>query len=237
MTTLDGLLAVQERDTEIDQLRHRRATLPTRASLADLESAGAALASRLAQVSAERGDIEDRRAELEKDVSALEQRLKDLDRRMRSGEVTATRELTAMVEQSDSLKRRRTGLEDEELELMVALEPLDEELADVGRRGNELSQQIEGLRVDLSQAEAELDRELTAATEDRELAASGLPDNLMATYERLRQRLGGVGAARLVGSSCSGCHLVLSATEVDRIRRESPDALILCEQCGRILVR
>jgi predicted nucleic acid-binding Zn-ribbon protein len=237
MTTLDGLLAVQERDTEIDQLRHRRATLPARTTLADLENAGVALASRLAEVSAERGDFEDRRAELEKEVSELEQRLKDLDRRMRSGEVTATRELTAMVEQSDSLKRRRTGLEDEELELMVALEPLDEELADVGRRGTELSQQIEGLRVELAQAETELDRELAAATEDRELAASGLPDNLMATYERLRQRLGGVGAARLVGSSCSGCHLVLSATEVDRIRRESPDALILCEQCGRILVR
>ena len=237
MSSLDGLLAVQERDTEIDQLRHRRATLPARSTLADLEKAASILRERAGVVSGERGHIEDRRAALEREVSELEQRLKDLDRRMKSGEVTATRELTAMVEQSDSLKRRRGGLEDEELELMVALEPLDEELADIGRREAELAQQMDQLRLEVAEAEVELDRELAAATEARELAATGLPDALMATYQRLRQRLGGVGAARLVGSSCSGCHLVLSATEVDRIRREPPDALILCEQCGRILVR
>lgn len=237
MSSLDGLLAVQERDTEIDQLRHRRATLPARATLADLEKAAAALAARQVVVGGERGGVEDRRAVLEKEVSELEQRLKDLDRRMRSGEVTATRELTAMVEQSNSLERRRSDLEDEELELMVALEPLDEELADISRRQAELTEQTGALRVELAESEAELDRELAEATEGRETAATGMPDNLMANYERLRQRLGGVGAARLVGSSCGGCHLVLSATEVDRIRREPPDAVIVCEQCGRILVR
>ena len=49
--------------------------------------------------------------------------------------------------------------------------------------------------------------------------------------------LGGVGAARLVGPSCTGCHLTLPAQELDRIRREPPDALVFCDQCGRILVR
>jgi hypothetical protein len=237
VSSLEGLLAVQERDTEVDQLRHRRATLPARTTLADLEKAGAALAARAAAVGDERGRVEDRRAELEKEVTELEQRLKDLDRRMRSGEVTATRELTAMVEQSESLKRRRSDLEDEELELMVALEPLDAELADASQRQAELGQQMDGLRLEVSHAEDEIDEELASAAERRASAVSGLPDSLMVTYERLRQRLGGVGAARLVGSSCSGCHLVLSATEVDRVRREPPDALILCEQCGRILVR
>jgi predicted nucleic acid-binding Zn-ribbon protein len=46
-----------------------------------------------------------------------------------------------------------------------------------------------------------------------------------------------VGAARVVGSSCGGCHLTLPATELDRIRRAEPDALVTCDQCGRILVR
>ena len=45
------------------------------------------------------------------------------------------------------------------------------------------------------------------------------------------------GAARLVGGSCSGCHLVLPSMEVDRIRKAPPDAVITCDQCGRILVR
>jgi predicted nucleic acid-binding Zn-ribbon protein len=64
-----------------------------------------------------------------------------------------------------------------------------------------------------------------------------LPADLAATYERLRSQLGGIGAAKLVGSSCGGCHLALPATELDRIRHAAPDALVYCDQCGRILVR
>ena len=61
-------------------------------------------------------------------------------------------------------------------------------------------------------------------------------DDLLARYEQLRSKLGGTGAARLVGGSCSGCHLTLSSMELDRVRKAPPDAVITCEQCGRILV-
>ena len=53
----------------------------------------------------------------------------------------------------------------------------------------------------------------------------------------LRSRLGGVAVARLVGKTCQGCHLQLSAVEIDRIRRLDVDELVHCEACGRLLVR
>ena len=43
--------------------------------------------------------------------------------------------------------------------------------------------------------------------------------------------------ARLVGTNCGGCHLTLSAVELDRIRHQPGDAVVLCEECGRLLVR
>jgi predicted nucleic acid-binding Zn-ribbon protein len=64
-----------------------------------------------------------------------------------------------------------------------------------------------------------------------------VPADLTRLYDDLRRKLGGVGAARLVNGRCSGCHLTLPATELDRIRREPPEALIRCDQCGRVLVR
>ena len=60
---------------------------------------------------------------------------------------------------------------------------------------------------------------------------------VLSSYERLRTRLDGVGAARLVNGRCDGCHLSLSRTELAVAPREPPDALLHCEQCGRILVR
>ena len=71
----------------------------------------------------------------------------------------------------------------------------------------------------------------------RQAAAAGIPDELLSEYDRLRKKLGGVGAARLANGSCTGCHLALPATELDRIRHQAPDAVAHCDQCGRILVR
>ncbi len=88
----------------------------------------------------------------------------------------------------------------------------------------------------LAQREVEVDDEL-AVLEDARVAAVGhVPDQLLATYEDLRLRLGGTGVARLVGNRCGGCHLTLPATELDRLRRQVPGNVTFCEQCERILV-
>ena len=67
--------------------------------------------------------------------------------------------------------------------------------------------------------------------------AASIPQDLLDRYDKLRRQFDGVAIAPLVGSSCGGCHLTLSAMEVDRIKHQPPDALIYCEECGRILVR
>src|SRR5690349_7230716 len=95
----DALLAVQDRDTELDQLRHRRETFPQRAELRADEQATADLTSQASSIRAERDELERRRVELDREVRELDRRIDDLDRRLKSGEVTATRELSAMVEQ------------------------------------------------------------------------------------------------------------------------------------------
>ena len=52
-------------------------------------------------------------------------------------------------------------------------------------------------------------------------SAGAVPEQLLAAYERLGQRLEGVAVARLTGGRCDGCHLSLPAVELDRIRHEA----------------
>ena len=78
-------------------------------------------------------------------------------------------------------------------------------------------------------------RRLWSARLGIELAARVAPE-LAASYERLRAKLGGIGAAHLVGGACSGCHLQLPAGELHRLRHATPDSVVYCDQCGRILV-
>jgi predicted nucleic acid-binding Zn-ribbon protein len=84
--------------------------------------------------------------------------------------------------------------------------------------------------------EAEVDSEIEVLNSARAEATTAVPEDLTATYAQLRLRLGGVGAARLVGARCGGCYLTLPATELDRLRHQPPGTLSFCDQCGRILV-
>ena len=234
---LERLLAIQDQDTVLDQLAHRRAHLPERAAREAHTAVVAEVEADRAAKAARREELAATLRRLQGEVASLEARIAELTRTLHSGAVTVPRELQALQHEQDSLRRRQDHLETEELELMEELDPLDEELAGLVGRLEELA--AEGGRLDdeLLGAEIRVEEEITVATDRREAAREGVDDDLLATYEGLRSRLEGVAVARLVGGVCGGCHLGLSAAEVARIKKQPPDALVTCDECGRLLVR
>lgn len=142
-----------------------------------------------------------------------------------------------MQAEVEALKRRRSVLEDGVLEAMTEREPLDEEVAELEAVKARVDEQAGGLRATVADAQAAIDGDLAGELAARAEAAAGVPPDVMASYERLRSRLDGVGVARLVNGRCDGCHLSLSVTELAHANRLPADALVHCEQCGRILVR
>ena len=237
VTSLETLLEVQARDTTIDQLAHRRATLPERAQLTAIDARLADLDSRLADLGQQRSEVVARQEGHEGDLQASEKRIADIERRMYSGEVSATRDLMAMTDEVESLRKRCSGLEDVALEAIEEREQLEALIAGADEQRSVIVAERDQVQASLEKSEGEIDAEATVERSAREQHASGLPAELVAEYEQLRQRLDGVGAARLVGQSCTGCHLTLPATEIDRIKRLDPAVVVYCDQCGRILIR
>jgi hypothetical protein len=237
MSVLEDLLVVQEHDTNVDRLRHRKATLPEQARLAEVEQALAALDGSLAEVGSRRDEIVRRQQRHEDELSSIEGKIGEVEKRLYSGAVTVPRELQAMEADVASLKRHRSDIEDHVLEAMQDREPLDGELATLGEQRSALEEEAERLRQSIAEQSTDIDAELGTELEARQAAAASVPDDLLSQYERLRASEGGVGAARLVNGRCSGCHLTLPATELDRIKHVDADAVVLCDQCGRILVR
>ena len=234
---LELLLDVQDHDTTIDQLVHRRAAMPERGELRDVEQRTAALQVERAEVVGPLEEIAAREAKAEEDIATAERRIGEIDARMTSGAVSASRDLQAMSAEIEHLRERVSELEDVAIEALEAREPLDAEVARIDDAIATLAADAERLRGAIAEAETSTDAELESVRREREQLATGLPADLSETYERLRARLGGIGAARLDGPRCTGCHLTLPATEIDRFKREPPDALVFCDQCGRILVR
>jgi len=231
------LLAVQDHDTAIDRLVHRRETLPERATRLELLERGQKRAAERDEVAVRRDEVVGRQTGLETELETSEARITQVDKRLYSGEVSASRDLQAMAEEIERLKEYCSKLEDRVLATMDERQPLDDQVAALEAELHAIADEVAAVDAAIRAHEAEIDAELATERAAREDLAAGIPEALLARYSQIRTKLGGIGAAPLNGHSCGGCHLVLPATEVDRIRHEPPDALILCDQCGRILVR
>ena len=130
---LARLLEVQDHDTVIDQIRHRRATLPERAELAEVDRQLGVLDVRTKELRSQRDELGDRQGALEQQIEASRTRRESLEKRLFGGQIVASRELQAMNEEVLHLARHISELEDREIEVMEGLEPLDGELASRGR--------------------------------------------------------------------------------------------------------
>ncbi|MHB1930786.1 MAG: zinc ribbon domain-containing protein, partial [Acidimicrobiales bacterium] len=205
--------------------------------LRDLEQRRRDLRARRTEVAAKRDAVVARQQQLEDNLAATERRRSNVSARLYGGTVSASRDLQAMAAEVDALSVRASQLEDEALGVLEEREPLDADVGALDAEDDALARQEADASADLATAEAEVRAELEELAERRAGAAGSVPPDLLAAYDRLRARLGGVGAAPLVGDRCSGCHLTLPATELDRIRHLPPDELVTCDQCGRILVR
>jgi predicted nucleic acid-binding Zn-ribbon protein len=237
MSIFEQLLAVQEHDTHLDQLRHRHATLPERASLEQQQRAIEAHDAQTRAIQDQRDAIARDQKRIEDEVAMVEAKATDVDKTLYSGTVRSPRELQGFQDDLSSLRRRQRQLEDEVLGFMEQLEPLDDELERRTRERAGLDAAASTMAEALDAVERELDREINAAERERTDALGPVPAELVNRYENLRLQQDGIAIARLVGNSCGGCHLKLSAVEIDRLKHEPPDALVFCEECGRLLVR
>ena len=229
------LLEVQEHDIRLDQLHHELASLPARRRLATAEKRRGELATRESSGTADEESLARRQQELESRISSLSTRISAIESRMKEGS-SAYRDLQAMSDEAASLARQRSLIEDEELELMEQAEATERTQSALRAEIAALEEEARGARHELSEASSALEATAAAVREEREQLAAGLPPDLFQIYERLRQRLGGVGAARLVDGSCTGCHLHLPSSERERVQKAGPGELVYCEQCGRILI-
>ncbi len=233
VTDAEALLALQAVDTRLDQLDRRRVTLPEREQLTAVMDRRGELAARRDEIASRRREHADAQRRLETEVAAIAARI-ELERR-RASTSSAPRELQAIDAELSALTERRDAKEDQILELMEILEPIDAELAAAEGSLGALDAAVEGLRSQLATSEAELDEERTSIAAERPGAVAAVGDDVLRRYDDLRARRGGVVAGRLDGHRCTACMLQLPPMEVERLRDGPPGMVASCE-CGALLV-
>jgi predicted nucleic acid-binding Zn-ribbon protein len=230
------LLDVQAHDTRLAQLAHRRRTLPEHAEVERLTQRRRSLADELVAARTTASDLRRELAKAEADVEQVRSRVVRNTARLESGQGSA-KDLQAMQHELGTLAGRQGVLEDAELEVMERLEAAESRLGEVEAQARGVDAELAEVERRRDEAMAGIDAEAGTEQNARSDAAAGVPGELLALYEKIRDGSGGVGAARLYQRRCEGCRLELTPTDLGRLRSAGQDAVLRCEECGRILVR
>ena len=163
----------------------------------------------------------------------LNRRLAAQEQRLYSGMVSNPKELKALQQEIQHLRTQQSRQEDTYLEMMEAAESLQEE----SRRKAEALQQAEeawnresaamlARRDQLEVRKQELQAKRT------QLAAS-IDAEFISRYEAMRRMKQGRAISKVEQNSCQWCRVILTPSELQRVRVSSQ--LQTCTNCGRIL--
>jgi predicted nucleic acid-binding Zn-ribbon protein len=230
------LLDVQAHDTRLAQLAHRQRTLPEHEQVTTLTARLAEVRDELVAARTAATDVGRELLKAEADVEQVRSRARRDQTRLDSGQ-GAPKDLSALQHEIEALAQRQSVLEDAELEVMERQEVAEATVATVTAEQERVAAELEAAQARLDEATAGIGEESAKERSARESAAAGLPADLLALYERVREKSGGIGAARLYQRRCEGCRLELPPNELGTIRAAADDVVIRHEECGRILVR
>ena len=231
------LLELADLDTELARLDHRRRNLPEIAELERLGARAAQIRDAITAADTQLSDLDREQARAERDVEQVRVRIdKDRDR-LDGGKVSSARELESLQSEVASLRRRQGDLEEVVLELMERREAAQAAREEAAADQAAVADEISTVTASRDAALAEIGEQAGKAGSARAATAGGVPDDLLALYDKLRVQFGGVGAAMLRRGRCEGCHVSLSTVDFNTVRNSAPDEVVRCEECRRILVR
>ncbi len=230
------LLELAGLDAELGRLDHRRRGLPELAEVEQLDARAAEVRDAIVTAETEISDLSREQAKAEGDVEQVRVRIDRDRKRLDAGQVSSPRELENLQSEIESLHRRQSDLEEIVLDVMERREAVDGRLASLAAEQARLLEAGEDAVSRRDAALAEIAGQAAKLNEQRDAVATGVPADVLALYERLREQHG-VAAAALRRGRCEGCHLALGTVDLNRIRSADPDEVLRCEECRRILVR
>ncbi|SPT54130.1 Uncharacterised protein [Actinomyces bovis] len=229
------LIELQELDSKLARLAYERSHLPV---LASIEKTIERLKANRRDAVVSQGALEDAKREatrVEEEVSQVVTRSATLRERLHSG-AAAARDLSALQGEIDQLGRRQSALEERQLEAMEALERAQAAAAELDAAEQQIREEGRSFTATRDQEFARIDLERAEIAQRRADLAADLDHALLAEYEEVCARTGGLGAVALYGKRLDGA-VEISPQELARILAAPEEQIIHAEENDVIIVR
>jgi predicted nucleic acid-binding Zn-ribbon protein len=231
MTDIARLYELQKVDTTWEKVRRRLGQVRAQLVESDeLKKQRAAVAE--LETTKHQWQTSQRNADLE--MQALTSKINASEARLMSGQVRNPKELSALQESVEALRRQRAGVENSGVEALLNVEATTEQLAIATATLHEVEGKWQAGQSDLLEEETKLKKYFVQCKKQREALAAALAGSDLQRYEDLRQRKAGVAIASLERGICSACHVQVP-TGIASTARNQSGSPVSCPSCGRIL--
>ncbi len=235
MSEIEALLTVQRLDNTLDQLRFQHENLPERQKLAEIADEMARLDRARATTEQQRDELRTKQRSLETDASDVEAKADGLDAKLYDGSVTSPKEASALGEEITSLRARQSDFEDQSIEVLLEIEPLDEQLVNAEAARGQLEAAQTEQQGALDEAAGALDAEIATAESDRAAAIEKVAPEQLELYRKMRITYGPDAVIEFDPAHNGGCPVAMSAVELDRWKHLPVGTLEPCADCGRLV--
>ncbi|MEO9181284.1 MAG: C4-type zinc ribbon domain-containing protein [Acidimicrobiales bacterium] len=235
MSETDDLRSLMETDRWIERVTSQRSHLPEMAELTLVEDELRGLLKALNEAQAAQVPVRAVLEGAEREASRLRKRAQSLDATLAVSTANA-RELAALQHEVAHVKELLEQSEDQELEYLLAVEPLDDVVRSVKERAQPMVARRSELQAIITELQVTLDDELVALRSGRATRAAEVAPALLAVYDAALVRAGTSGAAQVDAGRCDGCRIALSPLDLDRWKAQPANSFMPCPECGRLLL-
>lgn len=172
---------------------------------------------------------------LELEIDGLNAKLKQNQDRLYSGRVRNPKELSSLQDEAGALRRRRSELEDRQLELMIDIEEEEAELAERQARLLQIEDTWRKEQAALQAEKDQLEASLSELAEQRRARRARIRIADLDLYDDLRNSLGGTAVALLKQGICQVCGVDVPTGFAQAVERE--EGLYYCPTCNRLMYR
>ena len=230
MGVLHDLYAVQLSDIAISQAQHRLAHLPESTTYQLAKSASANAIAELAALDKRSADAGAEITGLEKQAHEIDSTLARLNKQMKT--IIAPREAEALQHEIATCTTNRSAIDDSELELLEIVEQCDKASVALGSHVELTGEALAVAEQALRAARATVNAEIAQLVEQRSAQSLVVSPSLLSIYDAKRKHRPDGAVSKLNGPTCSGCHLDLPTSEIDRLHKLPADELPECPHCG-----
>jgi len=191
------------------------------------------IASRLIDARGSLDSVELEANRAQQDLDLVEARIKKDQAQLNA--TTSPKEAQGIQSELETLTRRKTELEDLQLELMERAETAQAKFSEIQDTKAKVDERLNKVLSELESELIKLKSGFELLSSRRSNQAEQLGGELMSFYEKKAKK--GIAAARLDGRECGACHMTIGATAHAEIASLPADELAFCSECQAILVR